>query len=419
MNSNSIKKLTLPLFVLVISSIIVFLMLAFRPEPPKTSKRTTEYGVSVVEAIKGVYQPYIPLYGFVESPMNAKISAAITSDVIEVLVNEGDYVEKGQLLVRLDDIDYKLNLHDREADLADINAQIKTEKMQYENNKDAIVHEENLLKLTKEELNRATKLFKKKLGSESTLEQAKSAVERQVLSYNSRKLAIDLYDLRLQQLLAKKGRAEASVERAKRDLGRASIISPFSGRIASVYVSSGDRVNPGAKIISVYSLKQLEVRADINSSDISIIRDVLANSGSLNAVGKVEGGDINLQLDRLSGKTEKGRTGVAALFKITSGTEKITLGRFLEFDLKLPAKSDLYSIPLQAIYGDNRIYTAKDGVMNKVEVERIGRQKFPNGDIMALVKSDSLNPRDKIIVTQIPNAIQGLRIKIIESAKTN
>ena len=419
MKSNSIKKLTLPLFVLVICSIIVFLMSTFRPEPPKTSKRATEYGVAVVKAVNGDFQPYIPLYGFVESPMNAQISAAITSDVMKVLVNEGDFVEKGQLLIELDEIDYKLNLQDREADLADIIAQIKTEKLQYENNKEAIIHEESLLKITKEELNRAAKLYKKKLGSESTLEQAKSAVERQVLSYNSRKLAIDLYDLRLQQLVAKKGRAEAAVERAKRDLDRASIVSPFSGRVASVFVSSGDRVNPGAKIISVYSLEQLEVRADINSSDISIIRDVLANNGSLNAIGKIEGGEINLQLDRLSGRTEKGRTGVAGLFKITSGTEKITLGRFLEFDLKLPAKPDLYSVPLQAIYGDNRVYVAKDGVMNQVDVLRVGRQKLPNGDIMALIESDSLESGDDIIVTQIPNAIQGLRIKVIGSGDSN
>ncbi len=411
------KKLILPLIVLVISSIIIVILVILRPDPPKKHKKTTEYGVLVIDAVKGDFQPYIPLYGFVESPMNAQITAAISSDVEKVIVSEGDFVEKGQLLIQLDQIDYQLNLHDREADLTDIIAQIKTEQLQYENNKEAILHEKSLLELAKGELKRATKLYIKKLGSESSLEQAKSSVEKQELSYNSRKLALDLYDLRLQQLQAKKMRGEAAVERAKRDLARASILAPFSGRVASVYVANGDRVSPGAKIISVYSLEQLEVRADINSVDITTIRTELAQGNLLSAYGAIEGESIKLQLDRLSGKTEKGRTGVAGLFKITDGGDRLTLGRFIEFGLELPQVSDLFSIPLQAIYGKQRIYTAKDGVMQLINIDKVGQHKLPSGEVRALVKSEQLSQGDKIIVTQIPNAIQGLRIKIISSSE--
>lgn len=417
MKSDLQKKLILPLIVLVVSSIIIVLLAMSRPAPPVRHKKTTEYGVSVIDALKGDFQPYIPLYGFVETPMNAQITAAISSDVENVLVNDGDFVEQGQLLIQLDEIDYKLNLHDREADLTDIIAQIKTEKLQFENNQLAIKNEKTLLDLAKEQLKRASKLYKKNLGSESTLEQAKSAVEKQELSYNSRNLALDLYDLRLDQLKAKKMRGEAAVERAKRDLARATIMAPFSGRVASVYVAAGDRVNPGAKILSVYSLEQLEVRADINSVDITTVRTELTNGNSLRAHGVIEGKNIELRLDRLSGKTEKGRAGVAGLFKITEGSDRLTLGRFIEFGLELPAVSDLFSIPLQAIYGKQRIYIAKDGVMQLVKVNKIGQHKLPNGEIRALVKSEEINPGDKIIVTQIPNAIQGLRIKIIGSAE--
>lgn len=419
------NKIILPFVVLAACSTIVLLLVAFKPSPPVKTKSVYEYGVSVIDLTKGDYHPLIPLYGVVESPMNANLTAAISSDVDSVLVKEGDMVEQGQLLVQLDPVDFELNLSDREADLSDIIAQINTEKLQFENNKTAIKNEKVLLDLANEQLKRSTKLYKKNLGSESDFEQAKSAVERQQLSYNSRKLAIDMFELRLDQLKAKKTRAEAAVQRAIRDLERASILAPFSGRIASVYVSAGDRVNPGARAVSIYSLDQLEVRADINSTELPIVRSVLERGDQLGAVGLFEGNDrVELVLDRLSGVTERGRAGVAGLFKITGGAEHLTLGRFLEFELTLPVVSGVYSIPMQAIYGRDRIYIAEDGVMNLVYIDKLGQHRHKGGELMALImpKPDKNNEHDdltgkKVVVTQIPNAIQGLPVNIINTVE--
>ncbi len=415
--NNRVLKVFLPLGIVILVIMALMLMSSLRPKVVPTPPKPSAHLVSVMDVNIGSISPTLPLYGFVESPRKSKMASAVGGDVAEVLASEGDLVEDGQVLVRLDKFDLELNLRDRQADMIDIEAQIRSENIKYESDKESLLHEQSLLKLSRDKLKRAEKLFKRKVGSESALEDARRIVEQQSLSITAKKFTVDNHSNKKSQLDAHKIRTNAVLKRAQRDLDRAEIKAPFSGRIASVNVSQGDRIVPGHSIVSIYDTSTLEVRSQIPSSYITKIRTLLDRGDQIFADGEIDGVKINLRLDRLSGEAERGNAGIAGLFKVTAGEGALVLGRFINIQLTLPAEQGVFTIPFEGLHGSDKVYLMKDGKMKLARVTRIGDVLGEGGETRVLLRSSEIKDGDKIIVTHIPYAITGLAVKIAGSSK--
>jgi uncharacterized protein with FMN-binding domain len=80
--------------------------------------------------------------------------------------------------------------------------------------------------------------------------------------------------------------------------------------------------------------------------------------------------------------------------------------------LKLPAESGVYAVPYQAIYGNSRIYVVVEERLQAIEVSSIGQTRDASGQVLVLIRSDAINPGDRISVTHLPNAVSGLKVKI-------
>ena len=91
----------------------------------------------------------------------------------------------------------------------------------------------------------------------------------------ARNLALD--DLTSQSDLDQKIRmlrlAEANLERARRDLERTNIYSPFNGTVVSEEVDLGQFVNRGSNLAVIYSNNQLQIRLPVPSEQLGYIFD--------------------------------------------------------------------------------------------------------------------------------------------------
>ena len=133
----------------------------------------------------------------------------------------------------------------------------------------------------------------------------------------------------------------------------------------------------------------------------------------LNAIPRGED-DQRARLLRLAGEVQNG--GVEGLFAVDEGAERLPQGRFVRFDLALPAQSDLLALPYEAIYGGDRVYRVDDqSRLRPVFVERVGEVR--DGEhTRVLVRSTTLVPGDRVILTQLPNAVDGLLVQIAPSS---
>ncbi len=382
-----------------------------KPQNVAVKPQEKAWTVATEPVILQNLSPTLILYGRVESPYTATLRAALNAEVLEVAVLEGQPIERGQLLIRLDERDVQLLVAQREADLQEIKAAIDSENHIHATNQAALPKEKTLLQLAQKAVERAGELERQRVGSQSALDEAKSAVERQSLAVNNRQLEINNHITRLAQLQARQARAQALLEQARLDFNRARITAPSTGVVAQVMVAPGDRVRPGDALIRVYDREILEVRAQIPSAYQSIARDSLAAGTKLRA--QAVSGDqlLQLVLQRLAGEVKLDSGGIEGLFRVNQGKNLLRLGQFINLHLLLPPQHHVIAVPFESIYDNQHVYKLSSaGRMVKVAIKRLGEHTDSTGETRVLIQSPQLTMGEQLIVTQLPNAVEGLKV---------
>ncbi len=413
------KFTALPLVIILVTAVLLLIFKLVQPEPPVKAKEEKSWKVQTHRLVGGAKSPQLELYGSVESPYTATITSIIDADVIALEANEGQYVESGQSLILLDDTDARLSLEDKNSSVAELEALIVSEKNRYNNDLAALKLEKSLVSLAEKKLAREEKTSKSNLTSQASLDAQQEALNNQKLALNSRQLNITDHPARLAQLEARLSRSRALAQQAEIDLARATVTAPFDGIILKTMVSPGERVRPGEALLEMYATDRVELRAQLPQKFISIVRDSIAKQYPFQATVKTDNGVHAVTLDRISGSIADGGHGVDALFRIDSDTAgTLTIGDTLEMTLGLPAIEDVFSVPVSSIYGTNRIYRVENERLVTVNVEKLGSQ-YRDGRQFVLVRNGDLKPGDEIITTQLPLAVNGLKVEVRNQTTSN
>lgn len=410
-------KFFLSIIILIIGIGGLAYLVITAPKSQAVAIKEQSWLVTTTTATLTHLKPVITLYGKVESPRTATLRSPTTStntllNVKEVAVLEGQTVKKGQVLIRFDDADSQLAFAQREADVADLKASIDLEQQRYNNDVNSIEKEESLLALAKKSLERAKKLEKQKLGSEVALDESQQTVERQALTVSNRRSEINGHKARLVQYQARLDRAMSARDMAKLELGRLTVTAPFDAVITKVDVSVGDRLQTGSSLLTLYDADDLEIRAQIPSRYQEEVLATMKQGQILSAQAKWLGEKIEVQLDRVSGQINVNSGGIDGLFQVNTGKELLRLEQFLSLALQLPEQQNVIALPVEAIYGMDRIYLMVDNRMQGVLVERVGDYISTEGQNHILVRSDKIKAGDEIIITQLPNAMDGLSVRV-------
>lgn len=406
------KSRVVPFAVILVTALLLVILKSAQPEPPVKEKEEKTWTVQTHRLVNGPRSPQLELYGSVESPYTATLKSVLDADVISLEANEGELVENGQTLILLDDTDASLVHADKKASVAELEALIVSEKNRHKNDLAALKLEKSLLALAKKKLSREEKTSKSNLTSQASLDNQKEALNKQQLSLNSRQLNITDHPARLAQLEARLSRSRAQAEQAEIDLARASVTAPFDGIILKTMVSPGERVRPGEALVEMYATDRIELRAQLPQKFIGLVKDSLTQQHPFQATVKSESGTHVATLDRISGSIADGNHGVDALFRLESeAAATLTIGDTLEMTLELPAIEDVFSVPVSAIYGTDRIYRVEDKRLAAVKVEKLG-SRYIDGRQFVLVRSDDIRQGDEIITTQLPMAVSGLKVEV-------
>jgi len=410
---SKISRGLLPIIILAVA-VLIALALKFskvKPEPVVVPEKAWLVAIQKVEPSS--YSPSLTLYGKVESLWSTTLTAAVSADIQTVEVIEGDEVRKGDLLLSLDDQDVRLQLLQREAELKEAEAAIVAEHRKHQNNLESLPRDKRLLALTRNEVSRLLGLVKKKISAKTALDSARQASERQAIALSSRQQAVDDHQTRLVQVEARHARAKALRDQALRELERCKVVAPFNGRISRLRVSPGKRARTGDPLVELYDIDALVVRAQVPGRYLSKIRAALENNVTLHAKGLIDGKAVNTKLRSMAGEVVSGSSGVDGLFEIQGNAADVQQGRFVQLDLKLPAQDSLIALPHEAIYGADRIYIVDtDNRMHAIQIKRMGEIRLSQGESRVLVQSPELSKGSHVVTTQLPNAINGLLLRI-------
>lgn len=408
-----IVKIALPVVILLAALAVFAALRATKPEQQPAQIKERVWRVAVEPVQPRTLTPRLTLYGQLETPSLFKAAAPASARVDRVLVREGDRVISDQPLVTLDERDFLPQLDQARADVAELEAQLRSEDARYQSDLEAQKQEQKLLALYRGGVDRARRLQKKQLGSDSALDQAEQELARQSLAVTSRALAIADHPARRSALEARLRRAHARQDEIALDYERSRVRAPYAGIVAQVQVAEGDQVADNAVLLSLYDPARLEVRARIPAPFQGELQQALSGGLTLRGETKIGSGQVVLRLVRLAGEADP--SGVDALFRVERGGEWLRSGQMLRFTLDRAAQEDSVPVPYQSVYGGNRIYRLIDGRLRGLQVETLGNFLDEQGRERLLVRAPGLNPGENLVTTQLPNAIEGLRAEAVES----
>lgn len=408
-----IEKKHIPLLILVAAVLLFALMFVFKPgsKSQAVGDKARPVHVEVIKVGSQIGQ--LVLYGRVVSPRMSRLTSAVTAYVAETPVLAGTQVSKGQLLIKLDDRDAKNFFRQKQAEVDQLKAELKREGNRDVFDKKAMADEKKIIELRKKSLGRIEELAGKGYASQQDVDRSIQDLKQSRLVLHIRELAIENHAHRLQEARAKLAKAEALRDQANLDLERTQVKSPFDGRLTELHVAVGDRVQPDDKLAVVYDTSAIEVEAQVPNRYAELLRNSFKSEQKITAYAMVDGHRVDMHLQRMGRFVATGHAGVDAWLLVTSGVDHLSLGLSMEVVMQLPQIDKVVSLPVDALYGKQRLYKVVDGKMQAVQVEHIADQVFAKGGRRIIVRSPLLKDGDVVVVSQIPDAITGLFVKPI------
>lgn len=187
--------------------------------------------------------------GKVQPVVQVKISPEVSGEIIELPVKEGQFVKKGDLLVKIRPDLYMASRNSAEANFKSSVAGLNTSKAQAEK--------------AEAEFKRNAELFERKLVSESIYDDFRTGA-------NIAKAQVTASEHQVEM-------ARQSLKRAEEDLLRCTIYSPVDGTISKLISEKGERVvgtgmMAGTEIMTVADLNEMEARVEVGEVDVVLVQ---------------------------------------------------------------------------------------------------------------------------------------------------
>ncbi|MDX1755314.1 MAG: HlyD family efflux transporter periplasmic adaptor subunit [Marinobacter sp.] len=403
-----LKRLT-PLLVLAIG-IAGFMALKWtRPEPPSVTAQERSWRVDTLTVALQRHHPQLALYGQVTAPDMATLAAPVAAQVASRPVEEGQRVAAGAVLVALAEADIAPLLVEAQAEVADLEAQLRSEAIRYANDRQALVNEQAIVANAERQLERTRTLVARNLASQDQLDNARDALAQARLTLAGRQRAIDEHTTREQSLKARLSRAQARLEATRRDVRRSEVAAPFAGIVTDIQVAPGDQVARYQSLLSVYPVHGLELRAQIPDVYREELAQALAEGQILEAVA-AEGG-YRFRMKRFAGQGAP--SGTEAMFQLQGESGALRPGGMLPVVLRRPPIASAVAVPYSALYGNNSVYTVSpEQRLRRLNVRLRGEVHRDDGQRWALISGEALADGQRLVITHLPNALEGLKVDV-------
>ncbi len=285
--------------------------------------------------------------GTLEARVKATISSKISGRIEDVLVDQGDRVTAGQLLVRLDDAELSQQVAIAEAD-------VETKRAAVTRLNSDIARSAAILEQAKTNRDRMNSLIEK------------NAISRDELDKSLEALAIAEAGVSRSDAGLAEGRkalivAERNLEFQQTKLDDAQIKAPFDGLLVRRHRDAGDVVVPGSAILTLISTDELWINAWVDETEMAALETgqtakvIFRSDASAVLPGK---------LVRMGRETDRETREFIVDVEVLTLPENWAVGQRAEVYIETVKKSDVLQIPNEYVGqmdGQSGVYRDEKG----------------------------------------------------------
>lgn len=252
MKRNNILRLTLIILAVLIIFVIVGRNAGWIGEEPATK-------ITVEAAEKRSIVEIVTANGKVQPVTEAKIAPDVSGEIVQILVKEGDFVQRGDLLVRINPEIYESALDRIEASLNTSRANLANARARKSQADAQFIN-------AKASFERNQRLFNQDAISESEFDSARANFLVAQAEVEAGQQSVVAAEFQVKS-------AEAALREARENLTKTNIFSPMDGTISRLDAELGERVVgtsqfAGTEIIRIANLNEMELMVEVNENDI-------------------------------------------------------------------------------------------------------------------------------------------------------
>lgn len=262
------KKKYIIIGIVVVVAIGIFFAIKKSKDSANSTKEVTVESVEKRDITESVTAS-----GKIYTEEEVKISSDVSGEIIELYIKEGQYVEKGTLLAKIQPESYQAMVDQSDAQYNNALANLKNMQASHSN---AIAREKQVAaQLDNAQLgfNRAKELYSTKSISKAELEQAETNFKTAKAEVEAAAETIKGAKYSIEGAQASVKGAQATIRDAKSNLIKTSIFAPISGTISLLNVEKGEKVlgtlqMTGTEIMRISNFNNMEVRVDVSENEI-------------------------------------------------------------------------------------------------------------------------------------------------------
>lgn len=375
----------------------VALVLIYNTEPTaerEDAVRQSAMLVDVTSPEAGTFRPVIQALGAVRAAQDVQLRPRVAGEVVAMSPRlvPGGFVRAGDVLLRIEDADYRNTLLQRQSELQQAIAELELEQG-------------------------------RKLQAEREYRELKADRGEALQSDN---LALVLREPQLRSAEARVQAARAAEAQARLDLERTVVRAPFDAQVVTRTANLGSQVSTGDTLARLVGLEEYWVEATVPLDKLRWLvfsdteRDaaggspVLVRHRTAWPEGQVREGVLDQLVGELEGGTRLARVLVVVKDPLArapdhEGLPSLIIGAFVETRIEGREISGALKLPREYVRKDDTVWLVREGALAIQPVEVIFQ------DANYAYVSDGLSASDQVITTSLATVKDGIRLRVRSS----
>ncbi len=311
----------------------------------------------------------LPVSGTLKATQTALVKARVAGELMDLVVREGDTVQAGQVLARIDPTEYQARWRQAQQQADAAKAQVEIAQKQFDNNE---------------------ALVKQGFISQTALQTSQMSLNGAKATYQS---------------------ALAGAEAARKALDDATLKAPISGQISQRLAQPGERLAIDARVVEIVNLGQFEVEAALPAQDAGGVQP------GMKAQLNVEGVDkpVTAAVLRINPSTQAGSRSVLVYLGV-AGATGLRQGAFVQGQLGTRNVQAL-AVPLASIRTDKPqpyVQVVDGDTVRHVPVQPGARSEV---DGVVRVAVTGLSEGAQVLAASVGAVREGVKVKTASAAR--
>jgi RND family efflux transporter MFP subunit len=381
-------KIGLPIIIVLLGVGVFVFLKSLKQEPQQEIGQDLGMLVEVFTVENQDWQVTVTDTGTVQAAQEISIIPQTSGEVIYVSpsMEEGGFFSKGEELFKVDSTDYQLALEQAKATEAEA------------------------------ELNLAT------IESWSRIARAEWERIKQVDEDEPNPLVV--YEPQLKNAQAELASAKAAVKQAELNLERTEIRAPFNCRIRSENIDIGQYVRAGSSVAVVAGTDTAEVIVPLPLDELRWLDVPMKGSQKKGSMATIHL-EINGKDYERKGKIVRSTGEVDPMSRMTkvvielkdpygllhegNARKALITGSFVNVSIRGGRLKDVFLVPRTAIRDNDSVW-----IMDKDDLLRIRNVQIVRYEREHVLVKDSLEDGERIVLTNIPGAADGMKLRVAQ-----